>query len=73
MSEPMRDEALEEIWEARRRIWEEAGGTWEGYMRHLDEVEAEMKRQGAKFISEPFRRPLEPDDSAVLREDPPEI
>ena len=72
MSEPMRDEALEEIWAARRRVWEEAGGTWEGYNRRLDEVEAELKRQGVKFITEPLRRPLDPGDSAILREDPPE-
>ena len=40
----MRDEALEEIWAIRRRIWAEAGGTWEGYARHLDEVEAELAK-----------------------------
>ena len=72
MSEPMRDAALEEIWATRRRIWEEAGGTWEGYARHLDEVEAEMQRQGAKIIHELRRRPLEPDDSAIVREEPPQ-
>lgn len=72
MPEPIHDEPLEEIWAARRRIWEDAGGTWEGYARHLDEVEAEMKRQGANFISEPRQRPLEPDDSAIVREEPPQ-
>ena len=71
MPESIRDEALEEIWATRRRIWEEAGGTWEGYARHLDDVEAEMKRQGGKFIHEPRHRLLEPDDSAIVREDPP--
>ena len=57
MPEPIRDEALEEIWASRRRIWEEAGGTWEGDARHLDEVQAEMKRHGAKVIHEPCHRP----------------
>ena len=71
MSEPMRDGVLEEIWAARRRVWEEAGGTWEGYNRRLDEVEAELRQRGVKFISEPLRRPLDPEDSAILREDPP--
>ena len=31
-----------------------------------------MKRQGAKFIREPRDRPLEPDESAIVREDPPQ-
>ena len=69
----MRDEPLEEIWAIRRRIWEDAGGTWEGYARHLDEVEAEMIRNGAKFVREPRHRPLEPDDSAIVREEPPPL
>ena len=68
----MRDEALEEIWATRRRIWDESGGTWEAYMRHLDEVEAEMQRQGAKIIREPRQRPLEPDETAIVREEPPQ-
>ena len=45
MPKPIHDEPIEEIWAIRRQIWEDAGGTWEGYARHLDEVEAEMKRR----------------------------
>jgi len=72
MPEPMRDEALEEIWATRRRIWEEVGGTWEGYMRHLDALEADLERRGATIIHEPRPRPLEPDETALVREEPPE-
>lgn len=72
MSDPMRDEALEEIWAARRRVWDEAGGTWDGYMARLKEVQEEFERNGGVVLREPLRRPLEPDDSTILREDPPE-
>ena len=72
MPEPMRDEALEEIWAARRRVWEEAGSTWEGYMERLRKIDDEFVRAGGTLITTPFRRPLEPDDTAIIREEPPE-
>ena len=31
----MNDEILEEIWKARREIWEEAGGTMGGLFSYL--------------------------------------
>ena len=70
-SDPMRDKALEEIWEARRRVWEEAGGTWDGYMARLKEIEEEFERNGGVVLREPLRTPLPPDYWITLHEDPP--
>jgi hypothetical protein len=46
----MRDPMLEEIYEVRRKLWQEGGSTLEGFSRHCEAVAREFgaaRRQGA--------------------------
>jgi len=66
------DDALEEIWAARRRAWQMAGGTWESYAEHLRQLDAQFEREGGTLIRRPLAPPTEADGSAILREEPPQ-
>lgn len=67
----MKDEALEAIWEIRRRIWEECGGDRQRVYERYRREQEEFVRAGGKLISKPGPRLPKPNDSPVIREEPP--
>ena len=57
----MRDPMLEEIYEVRRKLWQEGGSTLEGYSRHCEAVardfRARVAAETARKQDAPKRRP----------------
>ena len=68
----MKDEALEEIWAIRRQISDESGGYLDARYALYREEQEEFTQKGGKLITKPGVRLPEPDESTVVREDPPQ-
>lgn len=61
------DPVVEEIHEARRKLWAECDGTMEGYSRHCEEVAREFRaRVAAEVAREKATEPWAPKADAVL-------
>ncbi len=45
------DPVIEEIHEARRKLWDECDGTLEGYSRHCEEVAREFRARVAAEVA----------------------
>ena len=67
----MKDEALEEIWNIRREIAGECGGDLAARYEFYRQEQEDFIQRGGKLITKPGPRLPEPDDSAVIREEPP--
>ena len=68
----MKDEALEEIWNIRRQIAAECSGDLAARYEFYRREQEEFIRRGGRLITKPGPRLPEQDDTAVIREEPPE-
>ena len=68
----MKDEALEEIWNIRRQIVAECGGDLNARYEFYRREQEDFIQRGGKLITKPGPRLPEPDESAVIREEPPQ-
>ena len=68
----MKDEALEEIWTIRKQIAEECGGDLAARYEFYRQEQEEFVQRGGKLITNPGPRLPSPDETAIVREEPPE-
>ena len=67
----MKDDALEEIWAARRAIWNECDRDLAKLYEFYRQGEEQHVRSGGKLITKPGPRVPGEHGSAIIREDPP--
>ncbi len=67
----MKDEPIEEIWAIRCQIWEECGGDLDQLYKIYRREQEEFIREGGRLITKSGPQLIQPDDSTIVREDPP--
>ena len=67
----MKDDALEEIWAIRRKIWDECDRDLAKLYEFYRQGEQQHVRCGGKLITKPGPRVSDEHEPAILREDPP--
>ena len=67
----MKDDALEEIWAIRRKIWDECDRDLAKLYEFYRQGEMQHVRSGGKLITKPGPRVPDASKSAIIREDTP--